>query len=195
MTPKKLATSALLAIVLSLTAVTAGAQTQTALFGETNVQLSNDFVNALGSLDVRPGTVFPTRLLKGTVNFPVVAGAIDLQNAKGELLHSGGLTLSSGTTTVQLQSFIIDTTNGQPFISGLVSVNGSVLGRLPLFTLELPSGFTVPLKVVHNFVILKGVGVKLSSGAATALNTVFNVSAFQPGFNIGTANVSFYSFR
>jgi hypothetical protein len=83
--------------------------------------------------------VFPTRLKQGTVNFPVVAGAIDLTNAKGELIHSGGLTLSAGGTKVQLQSFTIDTASAQPVISGIVSVNGQLLGRLPLFNLVLPN--------------------------------------------------------
>ncbi|HWR16456.1 MAG TPA: hypothetical protein VN577_16655 [Terriglobales bacterium] len=194
MTRRKIAGLSLFVVLLMAPAFSF-AQTNTALFGETKVQLSNDFVSALGSLSVAPGTVFPTRLQRGIVNFPVVGGAIDLQTAKGEILHSGGLTLTAANgTKVQLQAFTIDTT-GQPVITGLVSVNGQVLGRLPLFTLQLPGNLSLPLKPVHNWITLKGVGVQLSTQAATALNTVFNVTAFQAGFNIGTANVSFYSFR
>lgn len=189
---KKLSAAFVFLLLLTL-GTTAFAQTSTIYFGQTTVRLSTDFVNALGTLNVAPGTVFPTRLEGGIVNFPVVAGAIDLQNAKGEILHSGGLRLSTSTTKVRLQAFTIDTINGQPFISGLVVVNNQMLGRLPLFNLQLPAGFSLPLKPNYGWINLKGVGVKLSSPAATALNTVFGVNAFQAGFNIGTANVSMYA--
>ncbi len=184
-----------LVLVTSTISVSAFAQTNTAIFGETKVQLSSDFVGALGSLGVAPGTVFPTRLQNGAVNFPVVAGAIDLQTAQGELLHSGGLTLTAGGKKVQLQSFTIDTTGTQPVITGLVSVNGQLLGRLPLFNLQLPSNLTLPLTPRGGWLTLSGVGVKLSATAAGALNSVYNVTAFTEGFNIGTAKVWVYTIR
>lgn len=184
-----------LVLLLCMSAVASVAQTNTAIFGETRVQLSSEFVSALGTLGVAPGTVFPTRLSRGAVNFPVVAGAIDLTNAKGELLHSGGLTLTAGTTKVQLQSFTIDTTGAQPVISGIVSVNGQLLGRLPLFDLVLPSNIKLPLAPRGGWITLSGVGVKLSATAAGALNSVFNVNAFTGGFNIGSANVWVYGIR
>ncbi len=190
-----------LIVVLALVSLIGGmstaafAQTNTAIFGETKVQLSSDFVSALGALSVAPGTVFPTRLQNGVVNFPVVAGALDLQTARGELLHTGGLTLTAGGKKVQLQSFTIDTTGAQPVITGIVSVNGQLLGRLPLFNLQLPGNLTLPLVPRGGWLTLSGVGVKLSATAAGALNSVYNVTAFTEGFNIGTAKVWVYSIR
>jgi hypothetical protein len=163
-------------------------KTETIEGGRTTVALANSFVSALGSLDVTPGTVGPTRLYNGTVNFPVTGGAIDLDTTVSQILHSGGLTLTAGQTKVTLQSFIIDTT-GAPVIKGLVSVDGKLLGRLPLFDLALPSGITLPLKPHDGRIILKGVGITLDSTAAGALNSVFHVSAFEGGFGIGTAKV------
>jgi len=163
-------------------------KTETIESGRTTVALASGFVSALGSLGVTPGTVSPTRLHHGTVNFPVTGGAIDLDSAASQILHSGGLTLTAGQTDVTLQSFIIDTT-GTPLITGLVSVNGKLLGRLPLFDLALPSGITLPLKPYDGQIILKGVGVSLDSTAAGALNSVFHVSAFKGGFGVGTAKV------
>ena len=191
----KFSKSVVMALMLCVAAVGSFAQTNTAIFGETRVQLSSDFVSALGTLGVSPGTVFPTRLHRGAVNFPIVAGAIDTTTAKGELIHSGGLTLAAGTTKVQLQSFTIDTTGAKPVITGIVSVNGQLLGRLPLFNLELPSNLTLPLVPRGGWITLSGVGVKLSGTAAGALNSVFNVNAFTEGFNIGSANVWLYSIR
>jgi hypothetical protein len=180
---------AVVALVTVLSPTASQAQkTKTIERGRTTVTLSSGFVSALGSLDVTPGTVGPTRLHNGAVDFPVTGGAIDLDTAASQILHSGGLTLTAGKTEVVLQSFIIDTT-AAPVITGLVSVDGKLLGRLPLFDLALPSGLTVPLKPSDGLIILKGVGVTLDSTAAGALNSVFNVSAFKGGFGIGTAKV------
>ena len=177
----------IVALAMLVSSVNATAQkTETIEGGRTTVALAGGFVSALGSLGVTPGTVSPTRLVDGTVNFPITGGAIDLDTAASQILHSGGLTLTAGQTKVTLQSFIIDTT-GAPVITGLVSVNGKLLGRLPLFDLALPSGITLPSKPHDGQLVLKGVGVTLDSTAAGALNTVFHVSAFKGGFGIGTA--------
>jgi len=179
----------IVALAMLVSANHASAQkTETIEGGRTTVALASGFVAALGSLDVTPGTVSPTRLHNGVVNFPVTGGAIDLDTASSQILHSGGLTLIAGQTKVTLQSFIIDTTSA-PVITGLVSVDGKLLGRLPLFDLALPSGITLPLKPYDGQIILKGVGVSLDSAAAGALNSVFHVSAFKGGFGIGTAKV------
>jgi len=179
----------IVALAMLVSANHASAQkTETIEGGRTTVALASGFVAALGSLDVTPGTVSPTRLHNGVINFPVTGGAIDLDTASSQILHSGGLTLIAGQTKVTLQSFIIDTTSA-PVITGLVSVDGKLLGRLPLFDLALPSGITLPLKPYDGQIILKGVGVSLDSAAAGALNSVFHVSAFKGGFGIGTAKV------
>ncbi|MGA3034964.1 MAG: hypothetical protein ABSD70_16890 [Terracidiphilus sp.] len=179
----------IVALAMLASANNASAQeTETIEGGRTTVALASSFVSALDGLGVTPGTVHPTRLHDGTVDFPVTGGAIDLDTAASQILHSGGLTLTAGQTQVTLQSFIIDTT-GSPVITGLVSVNGKLLGRLPLFDLALPSGITFPLKPRDGRIILKGVGVTLDSTAAGALNSVFHVSAFAGGFGIGTAEV------
>lgn len=167
-------------------------QTKTLFTGRTSVKLSSTFTGALSSLGVSVGRVFPTEIEYGTANFPVTGGAIDLDTASGNILHSGGLTLKAGDTKVTLQSFIIDTTTGKPMITGLVSVNGTLLGRIPLFDLTLPAGFSLPLHLNENRLVLKGVGVTLDATAAGALDGVFHVDAFTAGFPIGTAQVVAY---
>jgi len=176
------------ALAMMVSANAFAQETETIEGGRTTVALASGFVSALGSLGVTPGTVSPTKLHNGTVNFPVTGGAIDLDTAASQILHSGGLTLTAGQTKVTLQSFIIDTTSA-PAVTGLVSVDGKLLGRMPLFDLALPIGITLPLKAYDGQIILKGVGVTLDSTAAGALNSVFHVSAFHGGFGIGTAKV------
>lgn len=170
--------------------VTAFAQkTETVNYGITTVKLSSTFTGALTTLKVTPGTVAPTVLHNGTVDFPITGGAIDLETAVGNILHSGGLTLEAGGIAVRLQSFIIDTTGTAPVITGLVIANNKLVGRLPLFDLAVPAGIT-PLQPQYGFVLrLDGIPVTLDSAAASALNTVYSTTAFAGGLSIGTANV------
>jgi len=182
------------ALVLVGSAVNAQ-PTKTLEGGVTKVALSQGFVNALGELGLRAGTVGPTHLRNGVVNFPVTSGAVELDNANLQILHSGGLTLAPASSpenaepTVRLESFIIDNTGAGPVITGLVIENGALKGRLPLFNLQLPAGITLPLKTQDGQLVLDGVGVTLTSKAAQALNKAFGVTALEGGFNIGTAKV------
>ncbi len=174
------------ALVLLVCASAFGQNTKTVENGRTSVKLSGDLVSALQSLGVTPGTVDPGKLRAGNVNFPVTGGAVDLKSLKGEIIHSGGLTLTAGQTRVRLQAFTIDTTGTAPLLTGLVTVNGALLGRVPLFDINL-AGASV--SVDHGILTITGVSLTLDKTAAAALNQVFNVNAFTPGFPIGTAKV------
>lgn len=157
--------------------------------GQTRVFLSNDFVGALGALNLSAGSVGNGVLSSGVAAFPIVGGVLDLQNAKGEINHSGGLFLATRTTRVELSSFNIDTTGATPVLTGLVTANGDLVGRVPLFRLELPA-LTLPLQPqAFGTVFVPNVKVTLSPEAAAALNSIFGVTAFTAGFNIGTAQV------
>ena len=184
---------------LALATSVAQAQTETIEFGKTTVTLDPGFVSALSSLRLTLGVIEPSRakLTQGRVSFPAVAGAIDLATAKGEIIHSSGLTLSSGTTMVRLQSFTIDTTGaaGGLVLTGLVTVDGKLAGRLPLFNLQLPAGFAVPLQPSRAGILrLSGVGLTLNATAAAALNSVFKTNALPTTgkFPVGTADVSVF---
>lgn len=180
---------AALLILGSLSTSISAAPTALLTDGKTTVTLSNDFLAALGTLRVSAGTTGEGALRSGVASFPVTGGALDLATAKGEINHTGGLVLSAGTTRVELLSFNIDTTTSRPVLTGLVTVNGDFVGRLPLFDLELPT-LTLPLQPqAFNNLFLPGVKVTLSAEAAQALNSVFGVTAFTQGFNIGTASV------
>jgi hypothetical protein len=158
------------------------------LWGSTNVDLSSGFLNALTSLNITPGTLFPTTLRGTRVNFPITDGTLDRQTLRGEIVHNGGLRLTRGNTKVKLKSFIIDTTGSGIVLTGLVSANGTVVGRIPLFNLQLPSNLSSG-NFSFDRVTLNGVAVTLRPEAASALNSVFQTNAFVAGFGIGTANV------
>jgi hypothetical protein len=158
--------------------------------GKTAVTLSNDFVNALTTLKVTPGTVGSGRLKNGVASFPIVSGAGDLGTVKLEVNHQGGLSLKAGSTIVELTDYTITNLDGKPVLTGLVKANDSLVGRIPLFDLGLTSGPKVTSIHGYSQVQLSGVKVTLAKPAADALNGVFKVTAFQPGLNIGTAKVN-----
>src|ERR1700761_3848518 len=101
MFPRRFATHVCLPAVLCLTAsLTFAQKTIPTNYGLTAVQLSDTFTSALQTLDVTAGTVEPTQIRNGVATFPVVGGAIDLDTALGNILHTGGLTLTAGDTKV-----------------------------------------------------------------------------------------------
>jgi len=193
MVRKSLSATFALVVTLAFAGSTAFAQqTKTLNAGITSVALSSTFVDALTSLNVTPGTVAPTELEHGKASFPVIGGALDLDSAKGNILHSGGLTLNAGNTHVALQSFIIDTTNiAKPVITGLVSANGKLIHRIPLFDIALPQNLTTPLHPEGWILQVKGVELTLDSAAAADLTTVFKTNV-PAGLPIGTANVTIF---
>jgi hypothetical protein len=166
-------------------------------YGDTTVKLDAAFVNALSTLNVTPGTLGQSRLRNGAVNFPITDGDIDFANAKGEISHSGGLTLRAGTTTVELRDFLIDTSGAAPVITGKVVVNDNFVARITLFDLQLPT-LTLPLATPQSslaHLTIPGVKVKLNAGAADALNGVFGITALAGGFPIGEATVRTIAFN
>lgn len=179
---------AVLGLVLTMSG---SAQTVPIASGRTSVTLSSEFLGALTALQVRAGTIGQGRLAGTVLSYPITQGSMDARNARGEVFHTGGLSLEAGTTTrVQLLNFTIETTGNSPVLTGLVVVNNAVVGRLPLFALQLPAGLTLPLSPRGGALVeLNGVGVVLAKDAADALNGVFNVTAFTQGFRIGTASV------
>jgi len=161
--------------------------------GETKVFLSTQFVSALGSLGVKPGAVGPGTLYKGTATFPITVGIADLTNTYVDIGHAGGLSLTAGATKVTLVNFQIEVLKGgTPSITGIVTVNGAIVGRLSLFDLDLSKASVYqPNKET---LAIQNVTVTLDPTAAGALNGVFNVTALAGGFPIGSASVFTFTY-
>jgi hypothetical protein len=187
--------AASMALTIGFTSPAISAPTADFVGGSTRVKLSSEFINALVSLKVTPGVISNGKLRRGVASFPITSGAGDLGTIKLEVNHQGGLSLTGGDTIVELTDFSITNLGGKPILTGLVKANDSLVGRIPLFDLALsgnPTTQSVGSKDHGNLrtqVDVKDVKVTLSKDAASALNSVFKVTAFQPGLNIGTATV------
>lgn len=159
--------------------------------GLTNVRLSNGFVLAAQSLNINVMSSSRIMIRRGIASFPITGATIDGTTLRGEILHSSGLIFERGSAAVKIERFAIDTTGAQPIITGLASANGSVVGRIPLFNLDLSNA---QVSASGQFISIAGVGVTLRQEAAGALNAVFETDAFVEGFNIGNANVFGFTF-
>jgi hypothetical protein len=175
-------------LTLTLVSQTQAAPTVRLFGGVTSVQLSEELLGALGDLNLTPGTIEPGALSEGVARFPIAGGGLDQATFRGDIFHVGGLSLSNASgTLVQLLNFIIDTSGEQAVITGLVTVNGDLVDRIPLFNLNLTSA---QVEGSLFSLMVRDATLLLTPDAADALNAVFGVEAFVAGFNVGVAEVS-----
>jgi hypothetical protein len=176
--------------IASLPAIPAG--------GSTAVALDSNFVTALGTLGLTPGTIGNATLANGSVSFPITGGTVTVFDkssgyrpyVQGTLLHqNSGLSLTAGGTTVELTNFTVDP--GTPArLFGDVSVNGSqAAASAPLFDLDGTTLNPITMDSSGN-AVLQGTTVKLSPEAAGLLNKTFSTDALKGGLVIGTATIT-----
>ncbi len=179
--------SLLLAASLALPLASASAAPTVQVFGgQTSVRLSHEFLGALEALEASADPIRPARARGTRVSFPIPGGGIDAGQNRGDVFHLGGLTIAAHDTEVDLLNFIIDLT-GDPVLTGLVSVNGDLVDRVPLFDLELTRA---PEVKRWGILVVRGVKVTLNAVAADALNEIFGLDDFfQEGFPIGEAKL------
>lgn len=166
---------------------------------QTSVVLAPGFVTALGSLRVTPGGLESGNLaVQGSnvvATFPIPTARVDFPNLRLQIVHNGGLSLRAGSTFVTLSDFIIENFAAGPRLTGLVKVNETIVGRIPLFTITLAGAPEVKAldsttdSGTIGTLSIKG-ALTLTQEAASALNATFGVSAFTRGFAIGDATVS-----
>jgi hypothetical protein len=197
----KLSSVAVITFLSMILAATALAEpTVQPLGGRTCVLLDEGFAEALESLEISVGIIAPAFSRRAKVCFPISGGGIDLgENGKIELIHTGGLALiqyeaTDEKTSVELTSFIIDITGDTPVLTGLVIVEGNLVGRLPLFDLDLEAA---KIKQKYKFLSVRNVVLTLTSEAASALNSVFfdGEDVLEGGLKIGVAKVFALIFR
>ena len=200
---KGLAAAALVA--LSATACAAASSTDTskpvaqipALSGQaTAVALDAGFLSALTSLKLTPGTIGTATLADGSLSFPITGGNVTyytpysrMPYVTGDIEHKGsGLSLTAGSTKVELTNFDIDP--GTSKLYGDVTVNGaSAATHAYLFNLD---GSTLkPLQSgADGTAILEGTRVLISPDAATVLDKVFATDAVKAGLLLGIAKIT-----
>jgi hypothetical protein len=141
--------------------------------------------NGIVPLATSPGTesvVFPQSGPAARFTFPVTGGSVTLSPLGGKIRHAGGLLFANVTNgkTVQVSQFTINLSRRN--LTGIV--NGNPKARVPLFNLDLSHA---KLTAGKHVVTARGIGLKLTSIAAKALNAALGTKLFSPGLTLGTA--------
>ena len=113
--------------------------------------------------------------------FPIIGGEVNKKQLSGKIVHSGGLAITAGDTTLVVKRFVIDLDSG--FLTARVA-GASV--RIPLLRLGAATG---GVQSSPGLLLLKGVNVRLTATAAQALNQTFDTDLFERGLLIGQATV------
>jgi len=164
--------------------------------GDTAVALDSGFTGALTSLGLTPGVLGTATLTDGSVHFPITGGSVVYWSPSGKyrpyvqgiVEHDGsGLSLTAGSTVVDLTNFTINPGNSKLY--GDVSVNGTVAAT-QAYLFSLHGGTLKALQVDGNNAILQGTTVHISGDAAAVLNKVFSTDAVKPGLLVGVATIT-----
>ncbi len=148
--------------------------------GSTALQLDPGAASALESLGVTAGVVDPATAESDGLNFPITGGKVNAESFAGSIRHSGGISLTAGSTTVELTRFTINV-DSDPDLTALVGGQ-----RVSILSLDLSA---LDASVSGRRITLAGVKANLTAAAATALNQAFGVTAFTEGLTLGTATV------
>jgi hypothetical protein len=153
--------------------------------GRTTLTMSKVLLADLATIGATATPVAGSQLLNNQIYFPITSGAISLETAAGQMLHSGGVNINTATKQVKLDSFIVNTIGEESFVTALVVVDGKFLGRIKMFDLTLPSNLTLPIVPKSGDFFLGGVGWNLDPEGAAALNDAFGTKIFADDLFIG----------
>ena len=129
--------------------------------------------------------------------FPITGGHVDYYKkgvvnpyVQGEIDHNGsGLQLAAGSTSVQLQNFVVNPGNSKLY--GDVSVNNQPYAKnVYLFNLDGSTLQPLQANAADGTAVLTGTRVLVSPDAAAALDKVFNTTAVTAGLLVGVATIT-----
>jgi hypothetical protein len=114
--------------------------------------------------------------------FPVTGGRVTLSPLGGKINHRGGILFFNvkNGKKIEVSRFTVDLTHAD--LIGIV--NGNPKARVPLFRLDLSHA---KLAAGKQIITARGIGLKLTSVAAKALNAALGTKLFSAGLKLGTA--------
>jgi hypothetical protein len=115
--------------------------------------------------------------------FPVTGGRVTPSPLGGAIRHKGGILFVNvkNGEKIGVSRFTIDLTHAD--LTGIVNRNPKA--RVPLFRLDLSHA---KLAAGKHVITARGIGLKLTSVAAKALNAALGTKLFSAGLKLGTAS-------
>ena len=155
--------------------------------GSTSIRLTAPFTTTLSSLNIGVSKVEESTVRNRAIVSPVIEGALDRADARGEVQHSGGIRFGRSPVFVRFTNFILDTTGAAPVLTADVVVNNSVVSRQPVFDVTLPT-LTLPIPNSRRLLSIPSMTLALRTESAEILNSAFTTTSFAPGVSVGRAS-------
>jgi hypothetical protein len=157
------------------------AASHTVTGGKSTVKLKTRTVAALASHGFALAATGKASLKGTTLSLPVIGGHYNA--GKGEVVHTGGFTISKGSNSVTIKNLVVNTTKG----SGMAHVTGH--GRIIVVAVGQPQRGSG----TKHSVTYAGYTVKLSKRLIKVLDTKFSTTLFaiHPELGIGSTTLKF----
>ena len=169
------------------------AQTDNTVYGHTTVAFSSAFTQQLSSFGVTITDLNGNPLPNGTLTLNTLQGVLDLQTAFGEVVFAGGYQVTAPGQTLRVQDLAFNIENATTaYISGVFVVNGSFVGRQPIFVVnQNPVGtvYSLPLVPQNGILTFNGFSLGLSPYFISLVNGALGQPALNAGTQVGTSNV------
>ncbi|HEX3296292.1 MAG TPA: HtaA domain-containing protein [Nocardioides sp.] len=150
--------------------------------GATTLRLNPGTAKVLTDNGISVAPASEARVRSTGIAFPIQGGLLNSKTLAGKVKHNGGLTFSAGGKDLTIRDFTINT--AKKTLSAYVDEAGA---RIPVLNLNLAKA---QVKVTKKHLNVSNVKAKLTSGAASALNSYYSTSLFKGGLKIGTATMS-----
>lgn len=162
--------------------------------GRTDIAFASTFFSILTNQGLALTTSDGAEIRGERVFLPTTAsGMVDVNSARVQVLHSGAIVISgTGKNSVTMTGFILDSTTSAPVISAIVSMNGTLMGRVAFLDLTVPSTLTLPLATTDELLQIDANTLTLDSAMASFLNSVYGGGSFVAGSNMGVANLNYF---
>ena len=166
------------------------AQSNTAIgSGVTALRFDQSFESTMTTAGLTLGAVQESTFLQGLFIFPVMEGTVDLDNARGDVIHAGGFQLVGQSLDVTFLNLLLDTTGATSYVTANLVVNNAMILRTPLFNLQLPP-LTLPLDVRNGRIDISSTSVTLRPEAAEILNRLLSSTTFTDGQRVGRSEMT-----
>jgi hypothetical protein len=184
---KRFFSKAAFVVALGSMACIGHAQVMTVASGTTTIKIDAGFINSIGAYitDLQGNP-----LQNNSIIFTGAAGALDLQTAAGEIEHKGGMIINAGGMVIRLENWTIDThIPASAVLSAEFIMNGHFDFRLPVFTIQPPPGFVIPLSLLPSGALQQNnLILSIAPETAATFYGLFGGPVIQPGQYAGTAN-------
>ena len=133
-------------------------------------------------------TAAPAGSAIGSYGFRIFAGEVDINHGIGDAMAVGNIQMSSPTITVMLRHLQFDNSGPTPNVSAEILVNGAIVGRSPVFTLNVSGMY--PFTSTPTTFHMNQVPMNVADSFVFYINGVFGKQVFTVGSPAGLVGMS-----